>query len=163
MEFSVNISMVEAVFILAALGLAVRLIIWYANVNSDRKSFNEFMDYIRGRIDEIFDRLPNPLTKDASPLRLSDSGEEISKKINAPTIADAMSSKLRPEVAGKSPYEIQQLCFRWVSVDKLADDQKALVQDAAFSRGPTLSQIMEVIAIEVRDRLLTPEQQESLP
>jgi len=37
MEFTVNISMVEAVFILAGAGLVVRLIIWYANVNPDRK------------------------------------------------------------------------------------------------------------------------------
>ena len=74
-----------------------------------------------------------------------------------------MSSKLRPEASGKSPYEVRQLCFRWVTVDKLTNDQKALVQDTAYSHGLTLTQVMEVLAIEVRDRLLTQEQQESLP
>ena len=49
---------------------------WFSNVNSDRKSFKEFMDEIRGDIKEILLRLPPLTVASSSPLRLTDFGEK---------------------------------------------------------------------------------------
>ena len=52
---------------------------WKGEVNSDRKSFTEFMTEIRKDINKIFDRLPSPqTTAGSSPLGLTEFGEKIS-------------------------------------------------------------------------------------
>lgn len=74
---------VSVTLVLAAIGFAFWLGNWHGRVNSDRADFRDFMQYVRGRIDDIFDRLPNPLTGSTSPLGLTDLGQKISGEIEA--------------------------------------------------------------------------------
>ena len=150
MQFTVNLSMVEAIFLLAAIGLVVWLIIWYANVNSDRELFKKFIAGVDRKFDDITDRLERfsdrlegfsdrqedfsdrleclskrqedfsehlerfghgDLLDRKSPLQLTALGKEVATEINAAAIASTMVDKLQPQIAGKSPYRIQQLCF----------------------------------------------------
>ena len=74
-----------------------------------------------------------------------------------------MVLELRNQISGKSAYEIQELCFEWVTDDKLSEAHRKLVHEVAYKRGLTNLQTMEVIAIELREQLLTKEQKDSLP
>ena len=167
MKSAVDISAAEAIFLLAAVGLFVRLIIWYANVNADRKAFKAFIAKIEKRIAEIFDRLNrfgrSDLVGSSSPLNLTSLGKEGYAEIEASAIADKMAEALKKQITNESPYEIQQLCFDWVTEDKLTETHKKLVHETACQRGLTVLQTMEVIAIELRERLLTQEQRDTLP
>lgn len=167
MEFTVNINPTIAIFTVAGIGAVISLIIWYANVNSDRDSFKEFMKKVEKRLDDIFDRVTRigrgDLVESKSPLRLTDLGKQIAEQTRATEIAEAMSKVLEEKAVGKSAYDIQQLCFDWVTEDKLTAEHQKIAKDVAFSRGITMPQVMEVIAIELRDRLLMAEQVKSLP
>ena len=50
----------QAVLWVAGIGFAIHLIKWYANVNSDREQFREFMTRVDGNIRDILSRLPPP-------------------------------------------------------------------------------------------------------
>ena len=112
MEFNVNISMVEAVFILAGLGLIVRLIIWYADVNSDRRSFKEFTERVEQNIQRILDKLSGTpaATIPGSPLQLSGYGKKLADFLEAEKWATDTAAKLLPKVQGKDAYEVQEFC-----------------------------------------------------
>jgi len=163
MEFTVNISMVEAVFILAGTGLVVLLIIWYANVNSDRKTFKEFIAKIDKKLDDIFDRLPNRLVESTSPQRLTDLGMKISQEIDAAHWASRNLGNAIQATKGKSPYGVQQYCFDLAKLENLSSEEKRKVENSAFDQGVTVSEILDVLAIELRDLLLTQNQVDGLP
>ncbi len=50
----------QAVLWVAGIGFAIHLVKWYANVNSDREQFREFMTRVDGNIRDILSRLPPP-------------------------------------------------------------------------------------------------------
>ena len=149
--------------ILAASSALVGIGVWIGSVNSDRKNFREFMTHVRKRIDDIFDRLPNPLTNSSSPLSLTEMGREISVEIDARQWAARNLHDAKKATANKSPYETQQDCFDRAKMENLSGEEKRKVEDAAFNRGLTVSQILDVLAIELRDMLLSPNQLDNLP
>lgn len=136
---------------------------WQGGVNSDLAKFNEFMGYVRGRIDDIFDRLPNPLTGSTSPLSLTDLGKQISNEIGAAQWAARNLADAKQGTKGKTPCEVQQYCFDLAKLENLSGEEKRKVEDAAFKQGLTVSQILDVLGIELRDLLLTPNQLGDLP
>ena len=136
---------------------------WHGSVNSDRTTFKKFMEEIRKDIKEIFRRLPDPMVAGGSPLQLTEKGQMLSRQIDAASVASAIADTLRDEVQDMHPYEIQKKCFDWVTIEKLPNEYQERAKSAAFEQGIKMSQVLEVIAIEVRDILLTPEQQKSLP
>ncbi len=50
----------QAVLWVAGIGFAIHLVKWYANVNSNREQFREFMTRVDGNIRDILSRLPPP-------------------------------------------------------------------------------------------------------
>lgn len=48
----------QAVFWVAGIGFAIHLVKWYANVNSNREQFREFMTRVDDNIRDILSRLP---------------------------------------------------------------------------------------------------------
>ena len=133
---------------------------WKGKVDSDRSSFKRtldaFMSEIRVDIKRIFERLPPaPTVAGASPLRLTEPGREISDRLDASAIADNLVPELRERVADMQPYDIQELCYKYIRNEyEPPDDVKALILQYAFDNGIDREQVLDVIAIELRDRLL---------
>ena len=102
------------ILIILAIGTAVFYIgRWVGDVNSDGKSFKEFMTRIENKFDEInkhiieiFKKLPEQAATGASPLELTDFGHAISEIAGAKQIAKRLSEQLREELAGKADFEI---------------------------------------------------------
>ena len=126
------------------------------DIDSDRITIRDFMAEIRADIKKIFERLPSPLTvAGASPLRLTELGKKISARLAAGAIADDLAPHLRERVAGLQPYEIQELCFDYIRKEyEPPDPVKALILACAFDNGIDRNQVLNVLAIELRDRLL---------
>lgn len=133
---------------------------WVGNVNSDRKSFKEFMNEVRDDIKKILDRLPPPLPVTAgSPLTLTDLGRQISQRLSAGALADDLVPVLRERTKGKDPYEIQELCFAYVRDGyEPPQELEVLIRRCAYENALKREQVLDVLAaVELRDRLLPPD------
>ena len=129
---------------------------WVGNVNSDRKSFKEFMNEVRDDIKKTLDRLPPPLPVTAgSPLALTDLGRKISERLSAGTLADSLVPILRERTSGKDPYEIQELCFAYVRGEyEPPQELEVLIRMCACENALKREQVLDVLAVELRDRPL---------
>ena len=140
---------------LALLGALWYVANWHGKVNSDRKAFNEFMSYMRDKIDQIFDRLPTEATTSLSPVQLTDLGKQVSKDADAKLWVAEHALDARKQTEGMSPYDVQQFCFSYVSMERFDEVQERKAKDAAFKNGLTISEVLRVVAIELRNELLS--------
>ena len=128
---------------------------WVGSVNTDRESFQDFMDELRADIKKILQRLPPSPTGSDSPRKLNDLGHRISDQINAPAIAQGLTAALREEAEGKLAYEIQELCFDYIKrkyQPPLDVDER--IKTCAYENGISTHDVLEVVAILLRDELL---------
>ena len=127
---------------------------WYGQVNSDRKRFDQFMEEVRKDIKNIFDRLPPLPTKEASPIRLSEHGERISKDIDAKAWAEKVTHKLIDKTKGMTPFQVQEFSFDHASAFEPDDALLVKMQQSSFETGIDLEGVRRVLGVELRDRLL---------
>ena len=138
---------------------------WKGKVDEAQSTFktalDAFMEEIRADIKGILARMGPATSTSGSPITLTDLGRKISERLDAGAIADSLVPKIRARVSGMQPYEIQELCFDYIrgSEFKPTDDVNALIMQCAFDNGLNRDQVLDVIAIELRDRLL-PRQEE---
>ena len=131
---------------------------WKGKVDSDRASFKEFMKEVRDDIKEILGRLPSPTVTDASPLQLTDCGKSISERLGAADLARNLAPLLRTQVEGKTPYEIQERCFDYVRHEyEPPEEVETRVKTCAYDHGIKRGQVLDVLAVELRDKLLATE------
>ena len=126
---------------------------WKGRMDEHRSTVVDFMARVEAKLDKIFDRVrtAQPL-ESGSPLRLNDVGRKISGTLDAAAWARREAGVLRERVADKSPYDIQQFCFRYVADEFQPDDElDAAIKDCAFQHGASVS---GVLAVELRDVLL---------
>ena len=143
--------------------------IWIGNVNSDRRSFREFMagvqdefrevrDELKGvryKLSEVLEKISSATLKEGSPLRLTDKGQAISKMLRVREWAESTGSGLLPLVKGKRPYEIQEFCFDYAKEEfDPADEQEIKIKECAYENAVTRDEVLDVFAIELRDFLL---------
>lgn len=136
---------------------------WKGKVDETQTAVKAFMDEIRNdvrkihdRIDDIFGRLPPVEIRGESPLRLTDLGRKLSECLKASALADELVPSLRAHVAGKSPYEVQEFCFEYTAKEyQPEDDLEARIQMCAYENGVKRHQVLRVLVIELRDRLLS--------
>lgn len=140
--------------LLAAGGVLVAVTRWTAGVDQDRKKFKAFMRRIDRRIKSILDRLPSPLATGKSPVTLTELGERVAEAIQADTWADELLPDVRQRAQGKEPFEVHQLCIDFVDELEYTPDQQRLLNRVAFEHGLAASQLPEVLAIVLRDKLL---------
>lgn len=116
--------------------------------------FNDFLDKLIGIIGP-------QLFKSSSPLTLTDLGKSISEKIGATELANDYAKKLHDEVKDLNAYEIQEYCFEFCEEKlpaKLKEEkvkQLERMQTVAFEEGIEVEKIMRIVAIELRDKLLS--------
>ena len=159
----------------AIVGGLVKAGMWIGSVNTDRKNFGKSIendrkdfrtsisnlaDEIRADIKEILSRLPRAPIAAGSPLRLTDFGKQIADQIKAEEWSEQLcaSGKLRTEVEGRSPYEIQEFSLE-LAQSKLeyTDTELDLLRQCAFDNGIEVEAVKRVLGIVLRDRLLPPE------
>ena len=129
---------------------------WKGKVDSDRASFKEFMNEVRDDIKEMLGRLPSPTVTDASPLQLTDCGKSISERLGAADLAQGLAPLLQAQIEGKTPYEIQERCFDYVRHEyEPPEDVETRVKTCAYDHGIKRGQVLDVLAVELRDKLLT--------
>jgi len=141
--------------ILALIGFIFWFGNWHGAVNSDRAKFAKFIDEIRGDIKKILGRLPPTPVSGTSPLQLTDIGEDISRRLKARDWAQRIAPTLTEKVAGKLPFEVQDFCFEYVKKTfEPTDDQDKELRMAAYEHGLTKDLVLDVLVVELRDRLL---------
>ena len=127
---------------------------WMGAVNSDRKSFNEFMEEVRQDIKKILLRLPSPVATKSSPIRLTDLGEAISDGVNAKGIVNEIADEIIEQARGKTKYQIQELCQDYFKNKYEPDhDTLSVMEMCAFENGVKLEEVHTVLSIELRDRV----------
>ncbi len=158
MEFP-EINPVWILVLIAVGGIIWKLIGWYNNVNSDREYFHKTLDKLTEKIDRIYERLLTLTSKTigtGSPLTLTELGKEVAEDINAKEISDAVFNRVVKETEDYSAYDIQNKCFDFVrkhwEVPSNIDHQ---IKESAFKRGITKQDVLDVIAIVLRDQILT--------
>ena len=128
---------------------------WKGKVDSDRASFKGLMAEIRNDIKEILRRLPSHTLAGGSPLRLTDLGKSISERLDAPTLAQDLVPLLQERIEGKTPYEIQEMCFDYIRHQyNPPDEVDTLIKTCAYDNGIDRGQVVDVLAVELRDKLL---------
>ena len=182
----------------ALVGLVFAVGRWVGEVNSDRKSFKEFMAETRRQLAEIhgqlgeiqgqlaevhrqfvevhrqlvevhrqlaevhrqigdiFGRLPSEAVAGASPLRLTELGKRVSEAIDGRELAVELALGLLPQAEGKRPHQIARLCRDYVNdTFEPTAEQLDRFEAAAYEEGITRSEVFQVIAVELRDHLLS--------
>ena len=150
---------------LAAAGILVAVGKWIGAVNSDRAAFKGFTERMRDDIKEIRDdikkmlqRRPSETLASGGPLRPTDLGGRISESLNASELAADLAAGLRSEAEGKHAYDIQELSFRFIRDEyrppKEIEDR---IKQCAYDNGLDRDEVLDVLAVEIRDKLLAPD------
>ena len=112
---------------------------------------------VRDNVNKILGRLGSDTVAGTSPLRLTEKGQRISARLNAAALAKEIAPRLEARVAGKQPYEIQEICFEYARREYVPSPEvQALIMQCAFDNGIDRDQVLDVLAIELRDLLLPP-------
>ena len=136
---------------------------WKGNVDTNRRDFKSFMDEIRtelsrihSRIDDIFGKLGGPATLNtASPITLTDLGRSISETLGASAWAANRAETLIERVIEAPAYDIQVFTFEYVEGEFTPDAaMEATIKQCAYENGLRRKQVLDVLAIELRDQLL---------
>lgn len=142
--------------IVAAVAAIAGIFYWAGSVRTDVNTLKKAIEEIRTDIKEILSKLsPNPTTGSSSPLELTDLGKDISEEIQALQWAKETAPALVNEVADKHPYEIQTFCLGYVRGNVLSENMQEKVKTSAYKRGLDKEQVLRVLAVELRDCLLS--------
>ena len=105
----------------------------------------------------ILDNLvKRPLVGSNSPIGLTEHGVEIGEKIGVDSFVERYQNFVIADESW-SEYQIQQHCFDVVEnklPSKLSDDDTQLLEKVAYDKGISVSSLMRVIAIKMRDKKL---------
>ena len=161
-EWIENNPVLTAVIVTTVLGIAgvtIRYAFkfgkWKGQVDTDRTNFTEFMGEIREDIKKILERLPRQTEVSASPIRLTELGQKVSREIGAIALATQLVAQLRSHVDGKEAFEIQEKCLHFVEHEyKPSPEVETLIGRAAYNNGLERRQVLRVIGLELRDILL---------
>ena len=153
---------------LAIVAAAGRFWYWRGQVDSDRDKFKNFMTEVGRKIDRIQEktdriqenvhelmRVTRSVSKPGSPLTLTELGKKVSNCLKSKDIIQNMEPILSDRVHEKQPYEIHDICFDYVQ-DELqpSPEMEVAIRSCAYENGVKYDDVLEVMAIELRDRLL---------
>lgn len=127
-----------------------------AEMTEHKATVAKFMDDIRNRLIEVFDRLPPVAVAGGSPLRLTKLGETITEELDASEWITKVAAELRGDVEGRRPYDVQEFCGEYIhEVFRPDVEQDEKIKACAYNHGLTDSQVLDVLVILLRDELLS--------
>ena len=146
---------------IAAASALIGIGMWIGGMNHHKADVVKFMDEIRADIKRIFERLPQSNTvSGGSPLRLTELGQSISDTLGATAWAERMVPDLVERTKGKQPFEVQAICRGYIYDEFKPDDERdAMIQTCAYDNGLEANQVLDVLVVELRDRLLVENEQ----
>ena len=143
------------ILLLSVAGLVWKAGDWYGKVNTDRKHFKEFMDRVERKLDSIFRILSSKTVETGSPTTLTKLGSDVSNEIAAKEWAIKQAALLVDAARGKTHYEIQNFSFDYVfNRHDPEKDELSLWQESAYQHGLDVSQVKNVLMVELRDALI---------
>ena len=157
MDWSSPVIYTAIIAAIAVIGVIVKISLWAGSMNAMKKTFTSFMQEVRTDIKKILGLLAIPETVGSqSPLRLTDTGSKISEEINAKAWANEAAGRLKDELGGSTPYLIQKFCFEYVTTTEFNPPQELMekMQASAYNHGVSLHGVYNVLAVELRDKLL---------
>ena len=114
------------------------------------------MKEIRDGIKQILSRLPGEVVASGSPLRLTELGETVSAQLDAKAWARQLASKFKKRTEGMQDYEDNEFAFEHVKESfEPTDEQEAKIRSCAYENGLSREKVLDVLAVELRDSLLT--------
>ena len=141
---------------LVLIGIVLSVGMWVGAVNTDRKSFRDFMSKVNGKIDRILERLPvPPAVQSTSPVQLTEFGQKISTTVSAKAWAITHAPRLVAEATGKEEFDVFEICVAYVQ--QQSDDDPEFergIRAGAYQHGTEPDQVKKVYEVELRDRLL---------
>ena len=132
------------------------------NIDRNLQAFKDFAREIRDDVREVREDIKGILLHlkpdtviSGSPLRLTDLGQSISRKLGASAWATERAEQLIGRVSDAAAYDIQAFAFEYVEKERPPDDaMEATIKQCAYEHGLKHKQVLNVLAIELRDRLL---------
>ena len=152
----------------AGIGAIVKVSRWGGRVDSRLETLETTTKEVRSDIKAILRRLPPATVEGASPLRLTELGQEISAKLDGAAWAREVAPKVLKRVRGMDPYRVQEFCRSYVqdgTDEGWAPDEEMATQlgRCASEHGLKLEQVLDVLAIELRDCILAETAPELIP
>ena len=170
------IAIVVLIFLIMLVAIIItwRISGWKTIVDSNQTSLSnslkaleenltKFMEEMRDDVKKIFHALPQDTTKTSSPITLTDLGIEIAKEIKANEVVEKRAKLFISRATDMPPYEIQEMCFNYVEDELINDsdiqeDYRNLldtrVKTSAFQHGLEVNQVLRVIGVLLRDKVL---------
>ena len=140
--------------VLVGASIVIGIGIWVGSVSTNQKNFREFMCEVRDDIKQILLKVSGEATS-SSPIRLTELGEAMSKTFGGKDWATEMADVLSKHVENKEPYEIQEFCQNYLRNELKPDEElNARIGRCAYEHGVTREQVLNVLAVELRDILL---------
>ena len=127
-----------------------------AEMTEHKAMVAKFMEDIRDRLIEVFDRLPPVPVTASSPLRLTKLGEAIAEELDASMWIAKVATQVRGDVEGKPPYDVQEFSGEYIhEVFRPDEEQDEKIKACAYNHGLTDSQVLDVLVVLLRDELLS--------
>ena len=144
------------------IGLVVWLARWFGKHSEWVKGMEEFkqdtketLAEIREDIKKLLAAQPRSVIAGASPMQLTDLGKEVSECVGAAAWAEQLAPQLIDDVKANNAYEVQEFCVGFMREDyEPTAEQDQSFKQCAYDHGIKLEQVLDVCAVELRDRLL---------
>ena len=148
--------------LIATVGVAIWMIRWFAKHDEWQRGMDEFkldtkkaLVEIRDDVKKILVAMPQNVLAATSPVRLSDLGKEVSESIGAAAWAEHTASEFVDGMKDKNAYEVQEFCINYMRNEYVpTTDEDRSFKECAYEHGIKLKQVLDVCALELRDKLL---------
>ena len=125
------------------------LLMWVGGMKEHKSTVTSFMTEIREDIKKLLKWVAPPIAT-GSPRQLTEYGDLISGALDAEAWAVLEAARLRDEVEGLQPYEIEERSFAHTEQMDLPSDIKA----AKYEHGFPDEHVRQVLGLVLRDRLI---------
>ncbi|MCY4613541.1 MAG: hypothetical protein OXB94_07985 [Nitrospira sp.] len=148
---------------MGALGtLLFRAGVWKGFVDKGLDNVERFMIDARADLNELLRIVKNEPApaKTSSPILLTEIGLQMARDIEADKICEFYARLLYGTVRDMNSYEVQEFCRRYAQKDLMAElkgrdpDSATKLELYAYNKGKRLFEILEILAIILRDKLL---------
>ena len=146
---------------LALVAAANRFWYWRGRIDGDRGAIKKFVAEIGAKIDNIQENLHELLgtaravSKPGNPRTLTELGNKVDEFLESKGIFRDIEPLLSDRIHGMLPYQIHDACFEYIDGElEPSPEMEAVIRSCAYENGVKREDVLEVMAIELRDRLL---------